>query len=107
MRRVIGNERACEAAPPPTWTPDGRKVSFACGSSIITLDLASGARRAFKPKLIREGINSLAWAPDGRSIALVAGATMVEVRADGTRPREIPMHEGMYSGGIWNLAWVP
>ena len=106
-RRMFRSEQACEWAPPPTWTRDGRKVSFACGRSITTLDLATGARRAFKPRLIEQAIDSLAWAPDGRSIALAAGPTMVEVRSDGTRAREIPMYGYMSWGGVSNLAWVP
>jgi eukaryotic-like serine/threonine-protein kinase len=55
---------------PAGWSPDGRRIAFVRGDTLLVRNLDGGAERA----LTQDGeMHSFAWSPDGRWIACVRG----------------------------------
>jgi Tol biopolymer transport system component len=85
----------------PSWSPDGRRLVFAWGSSIYRVD-ADGSNRI---RLAR-GLNARGdalqprWSPDGRSILYLSTRGLWTMDADGTDRRRI-VHGPLVGGAGW------
>lgn len=61
----------------PSWSPDGSKIAFARGSTLMIMD-ADGTNQVAAQNAPEVVFDSLAWAPDGTVIALVGSGPELE-----------------------------
>ena len=79
------------------WSPNGRQIALAFGTSTILFDARNGRART----LPLGGVQALAYAPDGR-LAAVRGRSLVLVKSNG-RTRTVFSAPARLAG----LAWSP
>ena len=90
----------------PSWSPDGRRLVFAWGSSIYRID-ADGSDRVRLARGLALSGDALQprWSPDGRRILYVAGPrAIVTMDADGTNRTRVRLPRTVAVGGV---AWRP
>ena len=76
----------------PSWSADGRSITYANGGEVWIVDVATAERR----RLTRSRLADAApeWSPDGRWIAWVCGVNVCVSRPDATRRRAISSLRG-------------
>ncbi|MEU4805413.1 amidohydrolase family protein [Actinosynnema sp. NPDC023587] len=63
---------AATAETHPTWHPDGRSLAYVQGTTVESVDLASGAVRTVVPAA-PGFVGAPSWSPDGRRLAFLRG----------------------------------
>jgi TolB protein len=89
----------------PTWSPDGRRVTFLAGEDIHVVDVASRRERSLLHGEVMA--SAPAWSPNGVWIAFVAGldpwdSNLVLMRPDGTHRRTIARHVAHGTRPAWS-----
>lgn len=75
------------------WSPDGRRLAYACRRGIFTIR-SDGSGRRLLPTGLRS-VSSPSWSPDGRRMAFVsAGGSIYVVGLDGSGRRLVARHGG-------------
>lgn len=91
---TTGTVRTFPVGEPMVWSPDGRLLTLAGGTSstdgLRLLDPRTGdAPRVFRPPYAPPDQHGMAFSPDGKRIAVVSGATVYQVDVAAQRGRPL------------------
>ena len=86
----------------PHWSPDGKRILFASGSSTILVMNADGSDR----RLVTTGRDA-SWSPDGSQIVFANFSDIWIANADGSAPRELIEAPRLDDTPAWSPAGAP
>jgi Tol biopolymer transport system component/tRNA A-37 threonylcarbamoyl transferase component Bud32 len=86
----------------PMWSPDGDRIAFSSATGMYVVGALGGI-----PRLLVEGLGTMAWSPDGRRIAYARGDTLYTRALDGGAPKLVATGFELYSP-TWSRdgAWI-
>jgi len=102
-----------EAPVSPAWSPDGSKLAFACGASLLVASRTGARAHVIATVPAPNGeqglqVGELSWSPNGKTLAFETGGSIDTVRADGSHLTTLQL--GPPLSGCCNLAfpsWSP